>query len=214
MSFSSGTFTFTSNSFAPTPVTGTTISSTDAASTWSEIATALSTCLLKDGTQTATSSVPFAQGIGVTTSMTSPSGTFALLNTTVTILNAFGAVATGNLGTATSVFTPAGSWMPQNSQTTAYTAVAADANKHIIHPVSDTNNLTFTIPANGSVAYPLGTTLTFVNMSATITLAITSDSLYLAGANTTGSRTLHAIGMATATKIGTTSWVISGTNLS
>lgn len=60
MPYSSGTFSFTSNSFAPSPVTGTTISSTAAAATWSELATALSTCVLKDGTQTLTANIPMA----------------------------------------------------------------------------------------------------------------------------------------------------------
>lgn len=213
MSFSSGTFTFTSNSFAPSPVTGTTISSTDAASTWSEIATALSTCLLKDGTQTATASVPFAQGIGVTTSMTTPSTTFALLNTTATIINAFGAGATVGLGTATSIFTPAGSWMPQNALTTAYTTVGSDANKHLIK-ASISTTFAVTIAANASVPYPLGTTLTFATMSGTMTISIATDSLYLMGAGTTGSRTLAQYGLATAMKVASTSWIISGTGIS
>lgn len=60
MAFSGGVFSFTSNSFAPTPVTGTTISSSAAAATWSEIATGLSTCVLKDGTQTLTGNIPMA----------------------------------------------------------------------------------------------------------------------------------------------------------
>lgn len=58
MPFSSGTFTFTSNSFAPSPTTGTTISSTAATATWSDLATALSTCVLKDGSQTITANIP------------------------------------------------------------------------------------------------------------------------------------------------------------
>lgn len=60
MPFASGTFTFTSNSFAPTPVAATTISESAATSTWSELATALSTCLLKDGSQTVTADIPMS----------------------------------------------------------------------------------------------------------------------------------------------------------
>ena len=59
MGFSSGTFSFTSNSFN-TPVTGTTISSSAAQSTWNELATGLSTCVLKDGTQTITGNIPMS----------------------------------------------------------------------------------------------------------------------------------------------------------
>ena len=103
--------------------------------------------------------------------------------------------------------------MPANSQSTAYTLVAADAGKHIIHPSSDNNARTFTIPANSSVAYPVGTVITFVNAINTLTIAITTDTLTLAGSSTTGSRTLAANGVATAIKIGSTNWLISGAGL-
>lgn len=103
--------------------------------------------------------------------------------------------------------------IPQNSQSTAYTAVAADAGGHILHPTADNNARTFTIPANSSVAYPIGAAITFVNLINTVTIAITSDTLILAGAGTTGSRTLAANGIATAIKITSTSWIISGTGL-
>jgi hypothetical protein len=46
-----------------------------------------------------------------------------------------------------------------------------------------------------------------------VTIAITSDTLVLAGAWTTGSRTLAANGVATAIKITSTRRIISGTNL-
>lgn len=103
--------------------------------------------------------------------------------------------------------------MPQNSQSAAYTLVAADAGKTIVHPISDNNARTFTIPANGTVAYPVGTTITFINMINTVTIAITTDTMYLAGAGTTGSRTLAAYGVATAIKVTSTSWIISGNGL-
>jgi hypothetical protein len=105
--------------------------------------------------------------------------------------------------------------IPQNSQSAAYTAVLADSGKHILHPSADTTARTFTIPANGSVAYPIGTALTFINQNGagTVTIAITSDTMRLAGAGTTGSRTLAANGVATAIKITSTEWIISGTGL-
>ncbi len=105
--------------------------------------------------------------------------------------------------------------LPQNSQSAAYTAVLADANKHIFHPDADTTARIWTIPANASVAYPIGTTLTFVNGhgAGVITIAITSDTMRLSSAGTTGSRTLAANGIATAIKVGTTEWKISGTGL-
>ena len=104
--------------------------------------------------------------------------------------------------------------IPQNSQSAAYTLVLADAGKHIFHPVGDNNARTFTIPANSSVAYPVGTAITFINMAAAnVTIAITSDTMYLSSAGTTGSRTLAQYGSATAIKITSTNWLISGSGL-
>ncbi len=104
----------------------------------------------------------------------------------------------------------------QNSQSAAYTLVLSDANKHILHPSADTTPRTFTIPANSSVAFPIGTAVTFVNQNGAgaVTIAITSDTMRLAGVGTTGSRALAANGMATALKITSTEWLISGTGLS
>ena len=104
--------------------------------------------------------------------------------------------------------------IPQNSQSAAYTLVLADAGKHIFHPVGDNNARTFTIPANSSVAYPIGTAITFINMAvANVTIAITTDTLVLSSAGTTGSRTLATNGSATCIKITSTSWLISGSGL-
>jgi len=104
--------------------------------------------------------------------------------------------------------------VPQNSQSANYTTVLGDANKHIFHPSTDTNARTFTIAANASVAYVVGTTLSFVNMTANVvTIAINSDTLYLAGTGTTGSRSLARYGLATAIKMTSTTWLISGTGL-
>jgi hypothetical protein len=104
--------------------------------------------------------------------------------------------------------------IPQNSQSAAYTLVLADAGKHIFHPVGDNNARTFTIPANSSVAYPIGTAITFINMAvANVTIAITTDTLTLSPAGTTGSRTLATNGSATCIKITSTSWLISGSGL-
>lgn len=105
--------------------------------------------------------------------------------------------------------------IPQNSQSAAYTTVLADAGKHLLHPSADTTARTFTIDSNANVAYPIGTALTFINQNSAgvVTIAITSDTMRLAGAGTTGSRTLAANGVATAIKITTTEWIISGTGL-
>jgi len=102
---------------------------------------------------------------------------------------------------------------PINSQSAAYTTVLADAQKTILHPTADNNARVFTIDSNANVAFPIGTAITFVNQINTVTISITADTLTLAGAGTTGSRTLAANGMATALKIATTSWMISGAGL-
>ena len=112
-----------------------------------------------------------------------------------------------------------GSWKPplilQNSQSAAYQLVATDAGKHILHPSADTTARVWTIPANATVPFDVGTAITFVNQNAAgvITIAITSDTMRLAGPGTTGSRTLAANGIATALKITATEWIISGTGL-
>jgi len=104
--------------------------------------------------------------------------------------------------------------IPQNSQSAAYTLVLADAGKHIFHPSGDANARTYTIPANGSVAYPIGTAITFINMtSQVVTIAITTDTMYLSAAGTTGSRSLAQYGSATAIKMTSTTWLISGSGL-
>jgi hypothetical protein len=101
----------------------------------------------------------------------------------------------------------------QQSKSAAYTTVLGDAGKHIYHPSSDNNARTFTIDSNANVAYPVGTAITFVNEINTVTIAITSDTLTLCSAGTTGSRTLAANGIATALKVASTKWVISGVGL-
>lgn len=105
--------------------------------------------------------------------------------------------------------------IPQNSQSAAYTTVLTDSGKHLYHPSADTTARIWTIDSNANVAYPVGTAITFVNdtSAGVITLAITDDTLVLAGDGSTGSRTLAASGMATAIKITATRWMISGSGL-
>lgn len=143
--------------------------------------------------------------------------TFTFSNTLTLSGTDSGTLAIGVGGTLTGS-SSAAIWydnIPQNSKSAAYTTVLADAQKHILHPSADTTARTFTIDSNANVAYPIGTAITFVNQNAggLITIAITSDTMRLAGAGTTGSRSLAANGIATALKITSTEWIISGTNL-
>lgn len=106
--------------------------------------------------------------------------------------------------------------IPQNAQSANYALQLSDANKHLLHPSADVTARTFTIPANATVAFPIGTAVTFVNQNGAgaVTIAITTDTMRLAGVGSTGNRTLAANGIATALKITATEWIISGTGLS
>lgn len=92
----------------------------------------------------------------------------------------------------------------------AYTLTASDAGELVY----STSTRTITIPANSSVPFEIGTSIVFVSgAGATTTIAITSDTLLLAKDGTSGSRTLAAHGMATAVKVASTTWYISGNGL-
>ena len=68
-----------------------------------------------------------------------------------------------------------------------------------------------TIPANGSVAFPVDTVIVVVNRSGSSqTISITTDTLYYAGIGTTGSRTIADFGIATLVKDTSTTWLIGG----
>ena len=135
---------------------------------------------------------------------------------TFTSTPALGTPASGVLSSCTVDGTDAVGFrnIPINSNSAAYTAVLADSGKVIFHPSTDANARTFTIPANSSVAYALGTAITFINMtSQVVTIAITTDTMYLSSAGTTGSRSLAQYGSATAIKMTSTTWLISGSGL-
>jgi hypothetical protein len=102
--------------------------------------------------------------------------------------------------------------IPQNAQSGNYTLVLADAGKHLFHASGDGAGDVYTIPANSSVAFPVGTAVTFVNLdSNTVSIAITTDTMTLCGTGSTGTRTLAQYGEVTALKVTSTSWVVCGT---
>lgn len=97
-----------------------------------------------------------------------------------------------------------------NSQTSAYTLALTDRGKMISITTGGV-----TIPANGAVAFPIGTTIVVVNNSGSAqSIAITTDTLRLAGTTGTGARSIAAYGIATLLKIASTTWVISGVGVS
>ena len=149
--------------------------------------------------------------------VTDETGTGALVfaNTPTLVTPVLGTPTSGQLSNCTVDGTDAVGFRntPINSQSAAYTAVLADAGKTILHPIADNNARTFTIPAESSVNYPIGTVISFVNLINTVTIAITTDTMYLANDGATGSRTLAAYGMASAMKVASTTWIISGSGL-
>ena len=148
---------------------------------------------------------------------TTGSGTVVALATSPTLVTpVLGTPSSGTLSSCTVDGTDAVGFrnIPINSQSSAYTTVLADSGKVIFHPSTDANARTFTIDSNANVAYPIGTAITFINMtSQVVTIAITSDTMYLSSAGTTGSRSLAQYGSATAIKMTSTTWLISGSGL-
>ena len=164
------------------------------------------------------SGIPNSTGSAWGTSYsTTGSGTVVALATSPSFTTpVLGTPTSGNLSNCTADGTNGVGFLniPINSQSAAYTLVLADAGKAILHPSTDANARTFTIPANSSVAYPVGTAISFINMTSNVvTIAITTDTMYLSSAGTTGSRSLAQYGSATAVKMTSTTWLISGSGL-
>ena len=91
-----------------------------------------------------------------------------------------------------------------------HTAIKSDSGKLAV----TNGSLTFTIPANATIAYPIGTAFTVYNENASAaTIAVTSDTLVWSPAGTTGNRTLAQYGLCTVVKVLATTWVITGTGL-
>lgn len=103
--------------------------------------------------------------------------------------------------------------IPQNIQAGNYGFVLTDTGKHIIHASGAGAGDTYTIPANGTIAFEIGSAITIVNLdSNSVAIAITTDTLIFLPAGTTGSRTLAANNMCTILKTAAQEWVITGTS--
>lgn len=74
---------------------------------------------------------------------------------------------------------------------------------------------TLTIPANASVAFPVGTTILVFNQGASaMSINITTDTLDWVPSGTTGNRTLAGLSVATLYKFSATQWLIWGFGIS
>lgn len=106
--------------------------------------------------------------------------------------------------------------VPQNIQSGNYTLVAADAGFDIVHPAGGGAGDTFTIPSNASVPFAVGTIICITNLDVanTLAIAITTDTLRIAGTGTTGPRTLGSSGTCFIKKVTSTLWLIYGIGLS
>jgi hypothetical protein len=97
---------------------------------------------------------------------------------------------------------------PQNSQSANYTLVLGDAGKMIFHPASDTTLRTYTIPANSSVPFPIGTVVLFTaeNGAFSVRVQINNDTLIF-GNGTTGTIVVSANQTLMAIKVTATKWM-------
>ena len=147
------------------------------------------------------------------TSMTTSGGQFVANSTGISVsgsitsaCSSFVVSSTGVLTSPDLVDTVGYKGLPQNAKTAAYGLALTDMGKMI-----NTTTGGVVIPANANVAFPLGSTIVIYNNSASNqTISITTDTIYLAGTATTGSRTLAQRGLATCVKVANTTWVVSG----
>jgi hypothetical protein len=193
----------------------------------------INSTLVTDASSVSTGSIFTAGGVGIAknlyvggainyggvtlTNAVTGTGKMVLDTSPTLVTPALGTPTSGTLSACTVDGTDAVGFrnIPISSKSAAYTTVLADSGKVIFHPSTDANARTFTIDSNANVAYPLGTAITFINMtSQVVTIAITSDTMYLSSSGTTGSRTLAQYGSATAIKMTSTTWLISGSGIS
>lgn len=205
----------TSTNLNATTAVLTNLTSTNATSTNLNATTAILTNL----TSTNATATNLNATTAVLTNLTSTNATSTNLNaTTAALTNLTSTNATTTNLTATTVLdagtigaaAPGFRGLPQNAQTGAYTLALSDIGKQVSNTTGG-----WVIPANASVAFPIGAAVVlFNNSGSSQTVSITSDTLRHAGTATTGTRTLAQYGLATCTKVASTTWVITGAGLS
>jgi hypothetical protein len=169
---------------------------------------------------TASATIPTSDLSGTLGVANGGTGATTLTANAVLVGNGTSAVASVAPGTSGNILTSNGTaWTsaaapsnavqyPQNSQAGNYTLVLGDAGKQIFHPASDPTPSTYTIPANSSVPFPIGTVVLFTveNGGVFVNVAITSDTLVF-GNGTTGTVTVLPNNTLMAIKVTSTKWM-------
>jgi hypothetical protein len=120
------------------------------------------------GTKTFTGSIAFSGSGAITLSSTSTATTQTALDNSTKI--------------ATTAYVQTATRVAVNTQTTSYTLVIGDEGKMI--EFNSASNLTLTIPANSSVAFPVGTQILISRYgTGTVQVLITTDTLRSASSN-------------------------------
>lgn len=91
-------------------------------------------------------------------------------------------------------------------QTASYTAVLADATQLVTMNVAGANN--FTVPPNASVAFPIGTTLTILQLGAGQVTLVPGAGVTISTAATLTARAQYSI--VSVTKIAVNTWIAAG----
>lgn len=156
------------------------------------------------GTVTSVSGTGSVSGLTLTGTVTS-SGSLTLGGSITTLTANASVTDTGTISPSS----PGFRGLPLVTPAGAYTLGLTDAGK-IVYAVGN-----ITVPPNSTTAFPSGTTIVIVNVTAgstNITIS-SSDFIYLA-AGSAGTRTLVPFGIATLIKINSNSWIATGPGLS
>ena len=157
------------------------------------------------GTATIT---PTTSTINLGTTLVLRSGEWALITSDGTNYRALTTGAIGNLPLVREIGTRG---IAQNIQDAAYQFALTDSGGHVYK--DSATGRTWTIPANGTTAFPIGTAITLINGVGVgdISLVITTDTLRRGdGVAGTGTRTIKPNSVATIIKTKSTEWMISG----
>ena len=158
-------------------------------------------------TITVTTGLPGTNGVSVT------AANVASGNLIITFSNS-ATVDAGSLATNVNGFAIGYRDVPQNFTNTSMTLALTDAGKHILTQNTGSSTQTITIANNATVAFQTGAAITIVVQS-TGTVAVANGAgvtMYLTGNSTAKSTvTLNSYSMATLLKIGTNTWMVSGT---